>query len=145
MFRNLVVATLVLLPLLAGCEQHNTPAPLRPEAAPFIKEGRIQFDDSGTKDKIKVVRAADPERMAGGLVKVVVTLRNVTDRNLWCPIRTTFLDAQSHVLGSDQTPWEEFLVEAGTVAEYKVNSMSSEAADYQIIIRKPAHSTLRKR
>lgn len=143
MKRNWFVGLASLL-LLAGCEHRNEPAPLTPEPRAFTLEGRIQFDDDDTKDKIKVVRV-DPQRTPTGLLKLTVTFRNTTKHNRWCEVRTTFLDKDGHVLNRDQTNWEPFLIEAQTVNEYRVNSMSSDAADYQVIIRQPAKETLRRR
>jgi len=123
--------------LLAGCT--TTPAELDPEANPYLEQGRIQFESSTTPSIIHVVRV-DAQRTTGGLLKVIVTLRNRTKENLWADIRTTFLDKDRHVL--EQTNWESVLLDFRTVTEYTCTSLGPQAADYQVIIRKPKKTNL---
>lgn len=137
--RNYPILILVLVGIAAtlGCTTEQ--AKMSPEENPYLSQGRIQFESSTTKDIIHVVRV-DINRPAGGLLKVIVTLRNRTKDNLWADIRTTFLDADNHVLES--TNWEPILLSARTVTEYTCNSLSNQATDYQIIIRKPKKTSL---
>ena len=120
-----------------GCT--TEPAPLTPEAHPYLEQGRIQFESSTTKHVIQIVRV-DTQRVTGGLLKVVVTMRNLTKKNLWADVRTTFLDADRHVL--EQTNWEPTLLDSRTVSEYTCTSLSDRAADYQVLIRKPKKTEL---
>lgn len=129
--------TIVFLMTAVGCTTEQ--AELHPEANPYLTQGRIQFENSSTKHIVKVVRV-DTERLPTGLLKVFVTLRNTTKKNLWADIRTTFLDSRDHIL--EQTNWEPVLLEARTVNEYTCTSLSNQATDYQIIIRKPKKTSL---
>jgi hypothetical protein len=89
-----------------------------------------------------VVRIDPVRDETTGLLKVILTLRNVTKSNLWIDIRTTFLDDRQHVL--EQTNWEPIELNARTVTEYTCASISPKAADYQIIIRKPNKTSYQK-
>ncbi|MDK1032821.1 MAG: hypothetical protein QGD94_12495 [Planctomycetia bacterium] len=133
---TLALALAVCAP--AGCTTEA--AKLTPEANPYLEQGRIQFASTTTKRQVQVVRI-DTERIAGDLLKVIVTFRNRRrSSNLWCDIRTTFLNSKNHVL--EQTNWEPVLLDARTLTEYTVTSLSSKAADYQIIVRKQKKSSL---
>jgi len=114
-----------------GCTTEE--AKLHTEDNPYLEQGRVQFESSTTKSIVHVVRV-DGERVAGGLLKVTVTLRNRTKENLWIDVRTTFLDAKQHKL--EETNWEPILLDSRTVSEYTCTSLGSQAADYQIIMRK---------
>lgn len=123
---------------LIGCSNTH-PANGSKEDGPYLSETRIQFEKGTTKAIVKVVRV-DTERIGSGLLKVILTLRNKTKKNLWVDTRTTFLDAKGHVL--EQTNWEPILLDARTVSEYTCTSLGNQAADYQIIIRKPKKTSL---
>lgn len=129
---------------LVGCDHYNKPARLKPEADPYLRQGRVQFEDRWTASHVKVVREPDTKRLPGGSLKVTLTLRNLTDDNLWCPIKTTFLDADHHEL-PDQTNFEPTMLGRSTVTEYTVTSFSDKAADYQIIIKKGMKTNRRLR
>jgi hypothetical protein len=129
----MVGLTLALGLWVGGCENHNRPADLRAEPAPFLTETRVQFEDNWTADHVKVTRLLDAERLTGGLLKVTVTLRNLEKENLWCDIRTQFLDKNGHVI--DKGNWEPFKLDRSTVTDYSYTSMNADAADYQIIIK----------
>ena len=128
---------LLLAGLSAGCK--TDPAKLKVEENPYLEQGRVQFESHTTKAIVNVVRV-DTERVGKGLLRLTLTLRNKTKSNLWADIRTTFLDANNHVL--EQTNWEPTLLDSRTVTEYTCTSLSNQAADYQIIIRKPNKSSL---
>jgi hypothetical protein len=128
------------LMMLAGCK--TEPARLHSQADPYLDRGHIQFEDHTTDMLVDVV-GVDAQRMNGGLLKVIVTLRNKTSDNLFAEFRTTFLDAGHHVL--EQTNWEPIELNARTASEYVCTSMSAKAADYQIIIRKPSKTSYNKR
>ena len=136
---SLVLMSAVLAVALSGCK--TEPAKLSPEDNPYLSQGRIQFESHTTDAIVKVARA-DSERVGSGLLKVILTLRNTTKSNLWVEIRTTYLDERQHVL--EQTNWEPIELNARTVSEYTCTSLSSKAADYQVIIRKPAKTTFDK-
>ena len=123
--------------VIAGCT--TEPAELSSEDNPYLTQGRIQFESSTTKHLIRIARV-DTKRVGSGLLKVIVTMRNTTKKNLWADMRTTFLDSDNHKLES--TNWEPILLEARTVTEYTCTSLSNLAADYQIIIRKPKKTSL---
>jgi len=137
MNRGIVIAALLAAVCLGGCT--TEPAYLKPEDKPFTTQGRIQYESSGTKYVLEVVRV-DSKRTNGGLLKLIVTFRNTTKENLFADVRTTFLDADAHVL--EKTNWEAVLFDARTVTEYTCVSLSSQAADYQIIVKKPKKSSL---
>jgi len=84
----------------------------------------------------------DADRVGSGLLKLTVTCRNVTKSNLFAEFRTTFLDDKGHVL--EQTNWEPIELNAKTISEYVCTSMSSKAADYQVIIRRPDKTSFNK-
>ena len=138
--KHCIAMTVCLLFVGAVCGCTTEPARMSPEENPYLSQGRIQFESSTTKDLIHVTRV-DTKRVGSGLLKVIVTLRNITKDNLWADIRTTFLDKDKHVLES--TNWEPILLEARTVTEYTCTSLSNQAADYQIIIRKPKKTSLK--
>jgi len=139
MRKTFLLALLGLALAAGGCKTHT--AKLHPEEDPYLSQGRIQFERSLTKFKIEVVRV-DTERVGSGLLKVIVTLRCTSRSNLFAEFRTTFLDEKRHVL--EQTNWEPIELNARTVTEYTCTSMSSKAADYQIIIRKPDKTSFDK-
>ena len=132
-----IAATVLAACCLGGCT--TEPAFQKPEANPYLTQGRIQYESSGTKYVLEVVRV-DTQRVGGGLLKVIVTFRNTTKENLWADMRTTFLDKGAHVL--EQTNWEAVLCDARTVTEYTCTSLSNRAADYQIIVKKPKKTKL---
>lgn len=139
--------SLVVLPLvvaLTACDQYNRPGRLKPEADPYLRQGHVQFEDNWTYDHVKIVRDVDAKRLPGGSLKVTLTLRNLTDDNLWVPMKTTFLDADHHEL-PDQTNFEPFQLGRSTVTEYTCTSFSDKAADYQIILKKARKTNLRMR
>jgi len=137
--KNYMVKSAAIVFMLAACGCTTERAELHPEANPYLSQGRIQFESSTTKNVVRVVRV-DTERLQTGLLKVFVTLRNTKKENLWADIRTTFLDSKGHVL--EQTNWEPVLLSARTVSEYTCTSLGKQAADYQIIIRKPKKTAL---
>ncbi|MCJ7543435.1 MAG: DUF1425 domain-containing protein [Phycisphaerae bacterium] len=123
---------------LGACSCTTEPAELEPEENPYLTQGRIQFESHLTDEVIDIVRV-DTERVGAGLLKVILTVRNKRKSNLFAEFRTTFLDERGHVL--EQTNWEPIELNARTVSEYTCTSMSTKAADYQIIIRKPAKTS----
>lgn len=129
---------ILLAGVLMGCAE-TTPAPLVAESDPYVTQSRIQYESSTTKDIVDVV-GIDAHRLDSGLLKIVLTMRNRTKDDLWVDIRTTFLDERRHVL--DQTNWEPVLLTRRTVSEYICTSLGPQAADYQIIIRKPKKTDL---
>jgi len=134
---RLICCTLGLV--LAGCKTHT--AELHPEADPYLSQGRIQFERGLTKFVVDIVRV-DTERVGSGLMKVIVTARCKSRSNVFAEFRTTFLDEKRHML--EQTNWEPIELNARTVTEYTCTSLSSRAADYQIIIRKPDKTSFDK-
>ena len=145
MNKFILILTCLCSASFCGCWTKTRPAGLDHESDPFVTEGKVQFERFWTTALVKVVRI-DTERVQGNLLRLSATLRNndlkMDSRNFWVEIRTTFLDDKGHVL--EQTNWEPFLIERRTVAEYVCTSMSSRAADYQIIIRKPEVTNLNK-
>jgi len=132
-----LTASWVLASMLIGCT--TEPAHVVLEESPYISQGRLQFEDSKVKYVLQVARI-DTQRVGSGLLKVIATFRNTTKENVWIDARTTFLDAQGHML--EQTNWEPIMLDARTVTEYTCTSMSTKAADYQVIVREPKkHST----
>ena len=125
--------------LLSGCV--TEPAKIKAENSPYLTQDRIQFESHTTDAIVKVVRV-DLQRVGSGLLKVILTLRNTTKKNLFIETRTTFLDDKGHML--EQTNWEPIELNARTVTEYTCTSMSPRAADYQVIIRKPAKTVFDK-
>lgn len=136
----LFLTGVVCLALLTGCETEA--ARLEAESNPYLSQGHIQFESHTTDALIDVVGVDDTHRTTGGLMKVIVTLRNKTKKNLFAEFRTTFLDEDKHVL--EQTNWEPIELNARTVTEYTCTSINPKAADYQIIIRKPSKTALDK-
>lgn len=139
MTRYAIASICLLAWTLAGCRTET--AELHPEDNPYLSEGRIQFESHTTDAIVDVVRV-DTERLNGGLLKVIVTLRNKTKSNFFAEFRTTFLDDKRHVL--EQTNWEPIELNARTVSEYTCTSINPKAADYQIILRKPAKTSFDK-
>ena len=137
MTERVIIAAVLAVGWLGGCT--NEPALHNPEANPYLEQGRIQYENSGTKYVLEVVDV-DSKRITGELLQVIVTFRNTTKENLWADVRATFLDKDKHVL--DQTNWEAVLFDARTVSEYKCTSMSNKAVDYQIIVKKPKKTSL---
>lgn len=137
MSRTLVLLAAAAALCAAGCAT-TEPAELKPEENPYLTQGHIQFESHLTDKVIDIVRV-DTERVGAGLLKIIVTARNKRKSNLFAEFRTTFLDDQGHVL--EQTNWEPIELNARTVSEYTCTSMSTKAADYQIIIRKPAKTS----
>ncbi|MCX5669715.1 MAG: DUF1425 domain-containing protein [Planctomycetota bacterium] len=132
-----LTASWVLASVLFGCT--TEPAHVVQEDSPYLSQGRLQFEDSKVKYVLQVARI-DTQRVGSGLLKVIATFRNTTKENVWIDARTTFLDAQGHML--EQTNWEPIMLDARTVTEYTCTSMSTKAADYQVIVREPKkHST----
>lgn len=137
--KNYMVKPAAIVFMLVACGCTTERAELHSETNPYLSQGRIQFESSTTKNIVRVVQV-DTERLQSGLLKVFVTLRNTKKENLWADIRTTFLDSKGHVL--EQTNWEPVLLSARTVSEYTCTSLGKQAADYQIIIRKPKKTAL---
>ena len=135
----LAAGCMLLAAAVVGCT--TDPAELPPESNPYLQQGRIEFE-SHTTDAIVHIVKVDTERINGGLLKVIVTLRNKTEDNLFAEFRTTFLDEKKHVL--EQTNWEPVELNARTVSEYTCTSISPKADDYQIVIRKPSKTSLDK-
>ncbi len=127
--------------LLAGCKSMMKPADTHLEDNPYLQQGRIQFENSSMGELVHIARV-DTERVNGGMLKVIVTVRNLKKDNFWSEFRTTFLDERGHVL--EQTNWEPIELNARTVTEYTCTSINSRAADYQIVVRKPARTSFDK-
>jgi len=134
-----IITTLPWLVLLGACAT-NYPAGVKDNQNSLLKQGRIQFGGSTMPALIRIERM-DPQRVGRGLLRVVLTMRNKTKKNLWVECRTTFLDERKHVL--EQTNWEMVLLDARTLSEYTCTSLSKKAADYQVILRKPAERSLK--
>jgi hypothetical protein len=128
--------------LLAGCKSTMKPADTHVEDNPYLQQGRIQFENSTMGELIHIARV-DTERVNGGMLKVIVTVRNLKKDNFWSEFRTTFLDERGHVL--EQTNWEPIELNARTLSEYTCTSINSRAADYQIVVRNPAKTTFDRR
>lgn len=139
---RMAVSICMVLLLLAGCKSTTKQAIIHVEDNPHVQQGRIQFENSSMDELIQIVRV-DSERLNGGLLKVYVTVRNLKKDNFWSEFRTTFLDERGHVL--EQTNWEPIQLTARTVSEYTCTSISSRAADYQIVVRNPAKTSFNKR
>lgn len=137
-----VYAREVLIPLLmvlAGVLDGCGAGPIEPQsrASPTSAQNRVGFEDPAAGRLVEVFRA-DAERLPSGLLKITVTLRNKTGSALWADIRTSFLDANGKAL--EQTNWTPTRLGARALAEYTCTSTSGQAADYEVIIRKPAKS-----
>jgi hypothetical protein len=135
-----LVSCVILCAGISGCK--TEPAELKAEQEPYLEQGHVQFESHLTDHVVHIVRA-DSERLGAGLLKITITCRNRTKENLFAEFRTTFLDAKGHVL--EQTNWEPIELNARTVSEYTCTSMSTKAADYQVIIRKPDKTSIRER
>jgi len=98
---------------------------------------RVQFDDASAKRLVVVLRA-DTERLTNGLLRVTILLRNKTSRTLWTDICTSFRDADGKEL--ERTTWEPTLLTPQAATEYACTSTSAQAADYRVVVRKPARS-----
>ena len=137
----LTVSLCLVALLLAGCKSTMKPADTHLEDNPYLQQGRIQFENSSMGELVHIARV-DTERVNGGLLKVIVTVRNLKKDNFWSEFRTTFLDERGHVL--EQTNWEPIELNARTVTEYTCTSINSRAADYQIVVRNPARTSFDK-
>lgn len=138
---RIVVAGSAILFCVVGCKETTIPVKVVGEDSPYQTEGRIQFEQSQLANLIDVVRV-DPQSKGQGLLHLIVTLRNKTSKPLWVECRTTFLDSRGHVL--EQTNWEAVYLDARTVTEYTCTSLGPKAVEYQMLIRRPAESSLHK-
>jgi hypothetical protein len=126
---------IVVLAALTGCAADGSGPASRGDSTP--QQERVQFENPSSTRQVEVVKA-DTERLAGGLLKVTVTLRNRTRTSLWADIRTSFLDSQGRLL--EQTTWEPTLLGSRVDAEYTCVSTGTQASDYRVVIRKPGKS-----
>jgi hypothetical protein len=150
MYRVMTLIGCVLLGLVQiGCEES---APLSPQvrtAAPAatpavaesskLEKGHVQFEAASTTKLLTVV-SVETERVAKGLLRITLRLQNNTSSKLWTDISTVFFDAKGGKL--EQTTWEPTLLKDKAVTEYICTSLSNQAADYRIIVRKPNRSSL---
>ena len=123
---------IVVLAAMTGCATDGVAPASRGEPTP--QQERVRFEDPSSARLVEVV-GADTERLAGGLLKVTVTLRNRTHTSLWADISTSFLDSDARLL--EQTTWEPTLLGARVDAEYTCVSTGTQASDYRVVIRKP--------
>lgn len=128
----------LLVLVCASCAYRTTPARLYKEDRPYLEQGRVQFESRDIPFVLRVVRV-DAQRVSGGLLRVWVTLRNTRKEPLWVEVRTTFLDKDGHPL--DQTNWHPVQLAARTVTDYTCTSLSRDAADYQVVVRRLARSS----
>lgn len=137
-----LIACLVLTACAAGCTTHYGHTQV--EQDPHLTYGgRVQFDTSRTKYVLQVARVDSKRTEPGDLLKVVLTLRNMTRDDVWVDVRTTFLGKDRHQL--EETNWERVLLDARTVTEYTCTSLSDKAMDYKVIVRRPDKGLVRGR
>lgn len=135
---NTVVVLFAAAFVLPGCAARNEPALTHIEERPFHTEGRIQFQSSTTKHLLQVTRV-DARRAIGDLLELIVSIRNLTKKDLWVDTRVAFIDKNGHLL--KETNWMPIHLDPRTVSEHRWTSFSDRAQDYQIIFKKPGESS----
>jgi len=133
--KSLQVVSIAILAavVLAGCRNEAAPS-MHLTDNPYLADGRIQFQGSSVKHDMEINRV-DTKRLPSGHLQLVIDIRNHHPDTVFAEMRTTFLDDSRHVL--DQTNWQKVELLPQTVTQYSCTSMSPQASDYQVIIRKP--------
>ena len=127
MKHSTMLAGCLLLAMIGGCVQ----SPNNARNDPFVP-GQIQIVDD---DLRRQTAFAQPlvSRDAAGLLLVTVPIRAATDLTLYVDYRTTFMDRTGRPI--QQTGWQNKTLYPKVFDHIQVNSVSPDAADFEIDFR----------
>jgi len=123
--RPLLLRT-VSLCLLAGCAARPYPAYAIENDAELISN--VVVSDGSLQSVVRVGKAL-VARTEGGLLRVVVPVRNIDDEPIQVLAEISFQDAQRQPIG-DTTNRQVRLIPAGGTVDMEWVSRSQQAADY---------------
>jgi hypothetical protein len=127
--RKLLVPAALLL--LMGCN-NGVKAPGVGRADPYApSQVHVADEDLRTHSAIGVPRAT--RDAAGNLLYITVPIRSASDLTLYVDYRVTFFDGNGQVLS--QTGWMTKTLTPNTPDQITVNSLSPQAADFQVDFR----------
>ena len=121
------------LGLAGGCASTHT-ATVKNRDKPYLEKGRIQWNSSRIKAVLRI-DTGSVEHTDAGLLRLRLTLRNKTKKDVVVDIRTTFLDEDGFEV--EKTNWEPIVCTARTQTQYETVSLSPKVHEYQVIIRDP--------
>ena len=100
---------------------------------PKQESEKVILLDSKLKS-IRIVREVPPQRLNGQQLQIQVLLVNTDDEDLRTDVKVQFLDVDGGIL--EEGTWEPVIFQRSMERSIKKNSISPEAADYRISIRR---------
>lgn len=129
MKKSNVLLAFVLIFSIVSCGR-----PYRPGVtsdAPQEKE-KILLLDHGLTYYFNVVKQG-VSRTPGGQLLVKVDIENEENKDVWCDVQVAFRGADGFEV--EKTDWQPMLFHRRTVTTIQRNSLSTQVADYRILIR----------
>jgi uncharacterized protein YcfL len=102
--------------------------------SPIHSTEKVVLLDRYHKTNLKVVKSKI-EKLPSGQTEVALEIENRNNDDMPTDIQVVFLGADGFEV--EKTSWVPFLFEHHDVSTFKTTSLSPNAADYRITIRKP--------
>lgn len=90
--------------------------------------------DRAYKPYLNVV-SQNVRKLESGQLEIIIEIQNTRNKDLWADVQTVFKDKDG--IEVDKTNWEPIMFHRREVTTYKKVSLSLDAADYRLVIRKP--------
>lgn len=103
-----------------------------------IDATKVEFVDGSLKPKLEVLRTGS-RRTSSKLLAVFVGVRNNTGRTLAFEVATIYRDKNGNAL--NRGSWIRLSLKPHEEIDYKSSSLSDDAADFTVRVRKPLAAT----
>ena len=136
-----VMLIIVVALCSSGCSTVDKTS-IAPHQSPYLPKSntnalqehkRIVLLDYNSRWRLRIVRHAI-ERDQNNLLIVKLGIENAKNKNDVVDIQTIFKDKDGFEL--EQTNWEPVLLHRRKVTDYTITSMTSNAVDYTVLVRK---------
>jgi len=114
---------------LQSCGAYSARAPI---TGVVEETDKVIYKDFSSQINFGVV-ALKQSKLEGGQLKVQLRIENWTDDDIWCEVQTIFKDKSGFEI--EKTNYAPVLFKRRQVNDYQTNSISSDAEDFNIIIR----------
>jgi hypothetical protein len=127
--KQLFLFMCIIALFLQSCGAYSSRAPI---TSVVEETDKVVYKDFSSKINFGVV-ALKQSKLEGGQLKVQLRIENWTDDDIWCEVQTIFKDKSGFEI--EKTNYAPILFKRRQVNDYQTNSISSDAEDFNIIIR----------